>query len=75
VTAQCEPDGHCITCSDEGLPMRVLGCGSTGVASCIDDDGRWSLVMVDLLDRVEPGDEVLVHAGVALMRLDQAVPA
>ena len=52
MTAHCEPDGHCITCSDEGLPMRVLGCGSTGVASCIDENGQWNLVMTDLLDRV-----------------------
>ena len=71
----CEADGHCITCSDEGVPMRVLGSGSTGVASCIDAAGRWSLVMTDLVGAVGPGDEVLVHAGVALQQLERELAA
>ena len=71
MTDWCDTDGHCITCSDEGVPMRVLGCGADGVASCVDDSGRWSLVLTDLLDPVAPGDGVLVHAGVALVLLDE----
>ena len=75
MTAWCEPEGHCITCSDEGVPMQVLGCGAVGVASCVDDDGKWSLVMIDLVAPVGPGDEVLVHAGVALVRLERELAA
>ncbi len=70
-TPVCETDGHCITCSDEGVPMRVLGSGADGLASCVDESGRWSLVLIDLLGLVSPGDELLVHAGVALARLDE----
>jgi hypothetical protein len=56
---------HCITCSDEGVAMRVLEVGSDGIARC---DGGVE-VMIDLVGVVAPGDEVLVHAGVALVRL------
>lgn len=58
-------DRHCVTCSDEGVPMRVCDVRADGVAVC--DDGVE--VMVDLVGPVQPGDELLVHAGVALTRL------
>ena len=62
----CASEGdHCITCSDEGVPMRVVESAGEGLAIC--DDGVE--VMTDLVGAVEPGDELLVHAGVALMRL------
>lgn len=57
-------DGHCVTCSDEGVPMRVERV-ENGLAVC--DGGRE--VMTELVGPVEPGDELLVHAGVALTRL------
>jgi hydrogenase maturation factor len=60
---------HCITCSDEGVPMRVVEAGADGVARCAAEDGATSEVMTDLVGTVEPGDSVLVHAGVALLRL------
>jgi hydrogenase maturation factor len=56
---------HCITCSDEGVAMRVVEVGRDGLARC---DGGVE-VMTDLVGVVAPGDEVLVHAGVALVRL------
>jgi hydrogenase maturation factor len=58
-------DDHCVTCSDEGVEMRVLEAGDDGLARC--DGGE---VMVDLVGPVVPGDRVLVHAGVAIARLD-----
>ncbi len=68
-------DTHCITCSDEGIPMRVLEAGADALAACVDDDGRREQVMTDLVGAVEPGDVVLVHAGVALARLQDEVAA
>jgi hydrogenase maturation factor len=65
----CDVDGHCITCSDEGIPMRVVEAPTGGIASCTSDDGATSDVMCDLVGDVAPGDAVLVHAGVALLRL------
>jgi hydrogenase maturation factor len=60
---------HCITCSDEGVPMRVVEADADGLACCAGEDGTTSEVMMDLVGTVAPGDSVLVHAGVALLRL------
>jgi hydrogenase assembly chaperone HypC/HupF len=70
-------DPGCITCGDVGVPMRVASVdGEQGLASCRDAEGAISDVDVALLERVEAGDAVLVHAGVALVRLDdEGAPA
>ena len=60
----CESD-HCITCSDEGVPMRVLTIEDDGLARCDGGD-----VMTELVGTVVPGDTLLVHAGVALARIE-----
>jgi hydrogenase maturation factor len=63
---------HCITCSDEGIPMRVERIDDArGLALCAAEDGSKSTVEVALVD-VRPGDRVLVHAGVALAELSPA---
>ena len=63
-------DGHCVTCSDEGVPMRVLRLDAgRGLALCEGADGARSTVEVALVDRAEPGDMLLVHAGTALIRV------
>jgi len=64
----CTADTHCITCSDEGVPMRVVTALEDGLARC-EADGAESDVMIDLVGAVSPGDDLLVHAGVALARL------
>lgn len=63
---------HCVTCSDEARPMRVLAVEPTALARCIDEDGATSEVMIDLVDGVVAGDTVLVHAGVAIAVTDNA---
>ncbi|MGI9111264.1 MAG: HypC/HybG/HupF family hydrogenase formation chaperone [Gaiellaceae bacterium] len=64
----CTADTHCITCSDEGVPMRVVAAPEDGIARC-EADGAESEVMIDLVAPVTTGDRLLVHAGVALVRL------
>ena len=60
---------HCITCSDEGIPMHVERVDNArGLALCAAEDGSKSTVEIALVD-VAPGDRVLVHAGVALAEL------
>jgi hypothetical protein len=54
-------DDHCVTCSDEASPLRVDSVTADGTAVCEGVE-----VMTDLVGAVEPGDVVLVHAGVAL---------
>jgi hydrogenase maturation factor len=62
-------DDHCITCSDEGTEMHVLEHEQNGLSICVDGQGAQSEVMTQLVGTVEPGDAVLVHAGVAIARL------
>jgi hydrogenase maturation factor len=58
---------RCITCSDEGLPMRVVELpGVDGIATCVDETGADQEVAVDLLAELSVGDRILVHAGVAI---------
>ncbi len=62
---------HCITCADEGIPMRVLRVDpDRELALCADADGARSSVEVALVAQPSPGDVLLVHAGTALTRLD-----
>ena len=67
----CDAEHHCITCGDDGVPMRVLARRRrVGLAMCAGRRRRsrtpwtssWSAPSA-------PGDNVLVHAGVALARL------
>ena len=58
----------CITCGDVATPMRVVRTSEDGLADCITEDGQSSQVELALID-AGPGDEVLVHACVAIQRL------
>jgi hydrogenase maturation factor len=61
---------HCITCGDDGVPMRVLRLDDArGLALCADAAGAHHTVETALVEPVAPGDELLVHAGVALVAL------
>ncbi len=63
---------HCITCGDDGVPMRVIRVDDArGLALCEGEDGTRSAVEIALVDAA-PGDTVLVHAGTALTTLAPA---
>jgi hydrogenase maturation factor len=71
VGPHCEHDRGCITCGDEGLAMEVLKLDPLrDLALCADERGRRETVEVGLVDHVERGDRLLVHAGTALTRLE-----
>jgi hydrogenase assembly chaperone HypC/HupF len=64
---------HCITCGDDGVPMRVVRIDPVrGLALCAHEDGSRETVETALVDPVAPGDVLLVHAGTALARLEDA---
>jgi hydrogenase maturation factor len=66
----CGPNDHCITCGDEAKPMRVVRVDETrGLALCEDQGGAQRTIEVGLVEPVGAGDEVLVHADVALTNL------
>ena len=55
----------CLTCGDIAIPMRVVRAGDDGLADCVTGEGEESTVDISLVDAA-PGDEVLVHACVAI---------
>jgi hydrogenase maturation factor len=70
VSATCEGP-VCLTCSDQADRLVVLA--TDGVeAEVTDDAGQRSLVDVSLVGPLRPGDEVLVHAGVAIATIEPA---
>jgi hydrogenase expression/formation protein HypC len=60
----------CITCGDVAIPMRVMSTGDDGLADCVTAEGEHASVEVALIEDVRPGDELLVHACVAIQRLE-----
>jgi hydrogenase maturation factor len=65
-------EGHCITCSDEALQVRVLHVDQeNGLAQVIINDTSEE-IDITLVESVAPGDVLLVHGGVAIARVDEA---
>jgi hydrogenase assembly chaperone HypC/HupF len=62
---------HCITCGDEGIPMTVVEI-TDGTAICRDGEDARHEVAADLVGPVRSGDQILVHAGVAIALLEEA---
>ncbi len=60
-------DDVCITCSDEGLVVEVRAVHDGRAEVLV--NGRTETVDASLVD-AGPGDLLLVHAGVAITRLD-----
>lgn len=60
----------CITCGDVAVVLTVVALTGDADALCRDEDGRFETVAVELAGPVAEGDRLLVHAGVALERLD-----
>jgi hydrogenase assembly chaperone HypC/HupF len=63
----CDDPRHCVTCGDDGVPMRVLRLDDArGLALCEASDGEHATVETALVEPVAVGDTLLVHAGTAL---------
>jgi hydrogenase maturation factor len=56
---------HCVTCSDEAIPVRVVRLRDGDLADVDVGDGRTEEVSVALVDAAV-GDPVLVHAKEAI---------
>jgi hydrogenase maturation factor len=70
---RCGPGDHCITCGDQATSMTVLRVDADrALALCAGDGDERRTVDVALLEPVAPGERVLVHADVALQRLEEA---
>jgi hydrogenase maturation factor len=72
MTPACDDPHHCVTCSDEGVEMRVLAVHEArGLALCEAPGGERSSVEIALVGAVAAGDALLVHAGTALTVLQE----
>ena len=63
-------DPHCITCSDEALPVTVLQIDELLLLAQVEVRGQITEIDVSLIDEVKVGQTLLVHGGVALERMD-----
>lgn len=61
----------CLTCGDVAVLLRAIDAGA-GDIRCRTGDGRVELVSVDLVGPVAAGDLVVVHAGVAIGRIEES---
>jgi len=67
----CSAEPGCITCGDIAVVLTVTSSEGSD-ALCRDGSGRSELVATELVGDVVPGDRVLVHAGVAIERIEVA---
>jgi hydrogenase expression/formation protein HypC len=63
-----DQDG-CLTCGDVAVPVTVRQAGDLD-AVCVDAYGQEGRVAIDLVAPVAAGDRLLVHAGVAIEKLE-----
>ena len=70
VSCELDAEGHCITCSDEALPARVLRVDQQMGVAFVTIEDAMEEVDITLLDDVVPGDLLLVHGGVAIANVD-----
>lgn len=65
---------RCLTCGDVADPMTVLRVDSSReLALCEDEHGEHRTVEIALIDGVARGDALLVHAGTAIARAEEAI--
>jgi hydrogenase maturation factor len=64
-------EGHCITCSDEVLQVRVLHADQENGLAQVIINGTSEEIDITLVENAAPGDVLLVHGGVAIARVDE----
>ena len=61
-----DAEGHCVTCSDEALPAKVLRIDEQSGLALVTVKDATEEIDITLVDDVAPGDFLLVHGGVAI---------
>jgi hydrogenase maturation factor len=70
----CGHDSHCITCSDEAVPLRVVRIDDEReLALCENESGERTTVEIALIAPVAVNAVVLVHAGTAIAHAAEAL--
>src|SRR5215472_13123536 len=63
-------EGHCITCSDEAVQVRVVSVNEEHGLALVSIDGVEEEVDITLVEQIAPGDVLLVHGGVAIGHIE-----
>ena len=72
VSCALDAEGHCITCSDEALQVRVLNIDQENGLALVTIGDTPAEIDITLVETVGPGDILLVHGGVAIARVNEA---
>ncbi len=72
VSCALDDEGHCITCADEALQVRVLFVDDENGLAQVALNGEEEEIDISLVESIAPGDVLLVHGGVAIARVDEA---
>lgn len=72
MTCELDAEGHCITCSDEAVAVKVLQVEQESGLALVEVEGQTEEVDITLVEQVAPGDMLLVHGGVAIALLEEA---
>ncbi len=71
-TCILDGEGHCITCSDEAVQVRVVSVNEENGLARVTLRGVEEEIDVTLVEQIAPGDVLLVHGGVAIGHVDEA---
>lgn len=70
--ASCNPqDGRCRICGDEAVAARVVSMDAAARTAVVEMGGERLTIATDLVD-ARVGDDLLVHMGFAIERLERA---
>lgn len=72
MTCHLDGEGHCITCSDEAVAVKVLQVEQESGLALVEVEDQTEEVDITLVEQVEPGAMLLVHGGVAIAVLEEA---
>jgi hydrogenase maturation factor len=72
MACELDAEGHCMTCSDEAVAVRVLHVEQESGLALVEIDDTTEEVDITLVEHVAPGDMLLVHGGVAIASLEDA---
>lgn len=68
---QCDGGQRCLTCSDEMVPVIVIGLDQDAGLALVEVSGQREEIDITLVEDVAVGDLLLVHGGVAIARLEE----
>lgn len=64
-------DHHCLTCSDEMVPVRVIRIDQDTGLALVEVSNQVEEIDITLVEDIALGDLLLAHGGVAIGRLEE----